>query len=236
VSKVFQRNPLRVAIDADYRAPRERARIGGDFSVCQRRGDGIVCTAIGDVSAKGTYGRALAHVLKRAFAFASLRAERPEALLQALNAVLVEALRGEQGSEIFSTALVCCFHPNRRLCYAAAGTEGPLIARDGECHYLPSAGDVILGLHESSRYHEQIFTFEPGDRLIAVTDGVTESRSASYSTQRIGLDAVADAVDEALRRDHALTARDLFGHIDAYNGGRYEDDATILVASGLRRR
>ena len=68
-----------------------------------------------------------------------------------------------------------------------------------------------------------------GDRLVFYTDGITESRNAAgdeYGEERLS---------DAARRHRALPAQDmlaaLLGEITAFNGGTYDDDATLIIAA-----
>jgi serine phosphatase RsbU (regulator of sigma subunit) len=133
----------------------------------------------------------------------------------------------------FATAVVLWVRCDGAVRYASAGAVGPLLARDGGCKALGTPHDLLLGLDRDAAYAERTYALAPGDRLVVVTDGVFESRHDRFRRRRLGIRTVARVIEAAHRRAVALTATRIFEDLEAYNGGRYEDDATIVVASAL---
>ena len=116
--------------------------------------------------------------------------------------------------------------PSRRLIYANAGHQPPLVLRaDGEVEELRSGG-VPLGMFAAPRYFEGFTTLEPGDLMVLYTDGIVESSDAHdehYGRTRLitTVDAVRDEpAEEICQRVMADVRSFSFGN---------QDDRTLLV-------
>lgn len=72
---------------------------------------------------------------------------------------------------------------------------------------------------------------QPGDRVLLYTDGITEARNAA--DQEFGLDRFIDFVIAQATSGLPVpeTLRRLIRDVLAYNGGRLQDDATVLEAA-----
>jgi len=117
----------------------------------------------------------------------------------------------------------------RKLTYANAGHNPPLLVHaSGEIDKL-SPGGTVLGVFAESTYEQGDFTISTGDRLILYTDGITEGRNPAG--EEFGDDRLADSAS----RHRALPAEDMLAamlrDIEGFNGGVYEDDATLIVAA-----
>jgi sigma-B regulation protein RsbU (phosphoserine phosphatase) len=86
----------------------------------------------------------------------------------------------------------------------------------------------VLGLRTRTVYEERTMRLEPGDVLVAITDGITEAEDADG--RRLEEEVVLEAV-----RDHPdVSSSDLAGHIiravDAFTSGAAPaDDRTVVV-------
>ena len=88
---------------------------------------------------------------------------------------------------------------------------------------------TVLGVFAESTYEQGDFTISTGDRLILYTDGITEGRNPAGD--EFGDDRLADSAS----RHRGLPAEDMLAamlrDIEGFNGGVYEDDATLIVAA-----
>ncbi|HEY4440249.1 MAG TPA: PP2C family protein-serine/threonine phosphatase [Candidatus Elarobacter sp.] len=220
---------LTVTIDHDYRAPELRERAGGDFVSQERRGN-TLWSVIGDVSAKASRGTFLAERLRRSFAEEVKAEARPSDVLRALNGALIDELDGDPYGGGFATALVWRIGSDGSVVYASAGADAQYLVRDRRSMIVPCPGDLVLGLRRDTRYRDKARRLQNGDVLIAFTDGVYESRDSVERTRRLGIGVVLRTMEILTGGGMRPAARELFERIDAFNGGRYDDDATILVA------
>lgn len=101
-----------------------------------------------------------------------------------------------------------------------AGHVAPYLARGSEVNHLDLPIDLPFGLFSHTGYRSTRLTLEPGDRFVAVTDGMLERHAA-------GLDL--PVVIEGTRSLHPREAvRALADDVLAAAGGHLHDDATVL--------
>jgi sigma-B regulation protein RsbU (phosphoserine phosphatase) len=87
----------------------------------------------------------------------------------------------------------------------------------------------VLGVFADSAYEQGEFAVAPGDRLVLYTDGITEGRNPGgdeYGEDRLAASALAH---RALGAEAMLAA--MLSDVESFNGGVYEDDATLIVAA-----
>jgi serine phosphatase RsbU (regulator of sigma subunit) len=107
-----------------------------------------------------------------------------------------------------------------------AGSPRLLLLRDGAAQDLSLEAQFPFGMFESSEYTEQRFRLRTGDRLMIVSDGVSE---AATTTGRYG----DLALHRFLRRTRSLAplqaVRSLLGDLRTFVGdGELEDDAVAV--------
>jgi sigma-B regulation protein RsbU (phosphoserine phosphatase) len=111
--------------------------------------------------------------------------------------------------------------------YANAGHFPPILVRaDGTIERL-SAGGAVLGVFPDGAYEQQRAAIQSGDRLVLYTDGITEANDANgeeFGEHRLIDLVVANRACSA----PALQAR-LAEAVAAHTGGRFQDDATLIV-------
>jgi stage II sporulation SpoE-like protein len=116
-----------------------------------------------------------------------------------------------------------------KLSYLNAGHPPPVVIRGGKA--VQALGDgrrSPLGVeHEAVKVGES--TFEPGDRLLLYTDGVTEARDAAG--ELFGLDRLVELVERVSADDLPLAevARRLSHAVLEHQPGPPRDDATLVL-------
>ncbi|HVT98689.1 MAG TPA: GAF domain-containing SpoIIE family protein phosphatase [Acidobacteriaceae bacterium] len=193
-------------VDSVYLPAKEA---GGDFFYVQPSGDGSLLAIVGDVSGKGlTAAMRVAMILG---VLSRETSEEPAEILFHLNNALVA-----QGQLGFTTA--CCLRiaPGGDFTLANAGHIAPYISGE-ELETIPA---LPLGLVPGSTYSEVQGKVPPGERLVLMSDGVPEARSASG--ELLGFEQLA-----ALTR---LTAGEI---ADAACRFGQEDDITVLTITPL---
>jgi PAS domain S-box-containing protein len=232
--------PLRMAIgptDVSVDVVLEPANeVGGDLVDCFLVGDRLVLV-LGDVSHKGA-GAALfmarTHSLIRGLAARpdaeSLFASPGEAL-RLVNAALVS----NNAMCMFVTLFVATFEAQSgRLDYVRAGHIPPWLRRaSGTLERLDVMGGPPLGLIEDMTYREGAVALGPGDRLLAVTDGITEA--ADPSDAQFG-EARLEAILVAAGAQDADVLVRLIAEVRTFEAGRpaFDDVAAMLVTIGGR--
>ncbi|HWF08158.1 MAG TPA: PP2C family protein-serine/threonine phosphatase [Bryobacteraceae bacterium] len=118
------------------------------------------------------------------------------------------------------------------LTYTNAGHLPPLLLRDGNSQRLEVTGTVV-GAFPVSHYEEQTVQIQPGDMLIAYTDGITEPENA-YG-EEFGADRLSET---ALRYQNSepgeVVARIMEAVAQWSAAPELPDDMTVIIAKGLR--
>jgi serine phosphatase RsbU (regulator of sigma subunit) len=133
----------------------------------------------------------------------------PSRILESLNRVLL-------GSDSFTTCQAAWFSANGELVIANAGHLPPYL----NSQEIALPGGLPLGVLPGIRYEEVRLYLHPGDRILLLSDGVVEARSASGEI--FGFDRV-----------HNLSNQSVFYIAEAAKEFGQEDDITVLTVSRL---
>jgi sigma-B regulation protein RsbU (phosphoserine phosphatase) len=209
--------------------------------------------AIGDISGKGISAALLMatlHSAVRAYRFASeeliyaessvagLTASRdeygrdcdelfqsPGRILSLLNRHLYRSTQPEKYATLF---LAHYNAASARLTYSNAGQLPPLVlGRDGNIRRLDRGGTVV-GLMDGMHYDEDSFHMQPGDILVAYSDGVTEPENdfGEFGEERM-MEVVSRYRDQPL---HVISTQVMLA-LDAWIGAEEQpDDITLVLA------
>ncbi|MEO1174593.1 MAG: PP2C family protein-serine/threonine phosphatase, partial [Myxococcota bacterium] len=184
---------------------------------------------IGDVAGHGL-GAAMLMVDLRARLRTMLTLQNPwapHAVLESASSVL----HRDSGTEEFVTLFLATVDARTGVMrYANAGHEHPLLykAREQRWVELESTG-VPLGLIAGSRYEVGVVSIEPGDILVAMTDGVTEAQA--LSGEAFGTDVVKRAVEALAGETPETIMEAVVAETVAHRDRRaFSDDLTFLIA------
>ncbi|GAA2312985.1 serine/threonine-protein phosphatase [Streptomyces kunmingensis] len=208
-----------------YRAAQRGALVGGDFFDV-RRGPRGVRAVVGDVQGHGLSAVGTVAGLLGAFREAVLDQPDLEGVAARLDRRLVVDAAQDEHAELFATAVLLEFpDDSRTVRIVSCGHPCPLLLRGGQVTELPVPSGSPLGLGIGGLAAPKRLTVElrAGDRLLALTDGVTEARDASGRfyplTARLPHYAAEEpaALTDAVWRDVLRFA------------GTVRDDLTLLV-------
>jgi serine phosphatase RsbU (regulator of sigma subunit) len=199
--------------------------VGGDYFDFIDRGAARLGFAIGDVSGKGM-GAALLMATVRASFRAHL--ETPctlESLASSLNNTILQSAHSNNFVSFFYGELD---GPSGRLHYVNAGHNPPILVRaGGEVHRLKASG-LILGVFPGARHTASETSLEPGDMLVAYSDGVTETQNPAgdeYGEERLIELLMASRGEPAAAIQERVAAS-----IKAFAGTEPQyDDVTLMV-------
>ncbi len=206
-------------VAAMYRPAAVEGEVGGDFyDLWEVDGDWLMM--IGDVTGKGVRAAAVTSLVRHTAWAASEFDSRPAHLLERVNA----ALRRRPGLSV-CTAL--CVHISRsQVTIASGGHPLPWLLGAGEAKEIGSHG-TLLGAFANARWPEQTFTLGLGESLVAITDGVTDTRGPGE--ERFGTERLRELLGALSAESPAAIRERLVAELERFQVGAQADD-TALVA------
>ena len=199
--------------------------VGGDYYDYIVRPDGRLGIAVGDVSGKG-----IAAALMMASLQSLMRGQIATGLddlsllLTATNRLICDA----STSNRYITFFYGEYHPaTRLLVYVNAGHNPPIVLRGDEVLRLEACGPV-LGILPGIRYASAEFQFQPGDTLIAFTDGISEAMNPEdeeWDEERL--------IESARAHRHLCAtqlAASVLSDADTFTAGAEQHDDMTLIA------
>jgi sigma-B regulation protein RsbU (phosphoserine phosphatase) len=215
------------AIDAlDFSAQcRQMLELGGDCFDFMPLGGKRLALAVGDASGKG-----LAAALMIANVQSSLRTA---ALFTGSDtAAAVGAVNRQAYASSLADRYATLFYgvfdgATGMLRYVNAGHNPPLVVRrDGSIEWLETGGAPV-GMFSDWPYEQDAVQLNPGDVMVAYTDGVIEAVNPAGEEWGVeGLRRVASG-SRAASADDMVDA--IFRALEEFSHGRQTDDATVLV-------
>lgn len=201
--------------------------IGGDFYDYLPLPSGDAAFAVADVSGKGAPAALLTAVIQGVLASYASTGAGPAEMLAHVNRVL----KRRTVESRFATMFFGVLTRDGWLRYTNAGHNPPFLIQRGRVSRLETGG-LILGLFEQAVFDEAVVRLEPGDLLVAFSDGVSEAQSTTG--EEFGDDRILECVrrHETGGPDRVLSClRDAVHAFCA--GAQQSDDLTILVAQYL---
>ncbi len=213
--------------------------------------------ALGDISGKGISAALLMatmHSAVRAYRLASEDLVYSESAIAALSASR-EDLPGDSGKlfaspgrilsllnrhvyrstqpEKYATLFLAHYDAdNAQLTYSNAGHLPPfIINREGKVVRRLDRGGTVVGLMDGMRYEEDRFRMNPGDILVAYSDGITEPENdfGEFGEERL-LEIVARYRDQPL----TVISNQVLLALEAWIGAAEQpDDITLVLARQL---
>lgn len=198
--------------------------VGGDYYDVLPFGDDELGLCIADVAGKGLPAAFLMSNLQAAVRGLASPAVSPDALCTRLNALLCRNITHDRFITFFYAQLD---GPSRRLRYASAGHNPPVLQHRDGSHQRLTEGGGVLGVFPDQTFGLGTEQLAPGDRVIFFTDGVTEANSPEG-------EEFGEARLLALLEEHrALSAGELqikvLGAAADFSGGHWRDDATLVI-------
>ena len=199
--------------------------VGGDCFDTLAFGDALG-VSIADIAGKGLPAALLMSNLQAAVRAFAQESAPPASLCGSLNRLLCRNM----ASGRFATFCYARIEPAAgRIVYSNAGHNPPLlIGADGSVAEL-TRGGMVLGVFPDIAFEQVVLPISDGDRIVFYTDGFTEARNAAgdeYGEERLTRAAVElrslppEGVKDALIAD-----------VHAFTGGRFDDDATLIVVA-----
>jgi hypothetical protein len=208
-------------IAAMYRPAGAENEVGGDFYDVFRVARGWMLV-IGDVTGRGAKAASVTAVARYTLRTAAALTADPLVALAALNRALLA--RGD-AALCSVVALVLSEDPERPVRLAVAGHPPPLLVHGDDVSEV-AGEDPVLGAFPDARWSIETCSIEPGEQLVVVTDGITESLGPEgrFGERRLR---------EELRgvASPALALSRLESSLNAFTQGNLVDDVAILAMS-----
>jgi sigma-B regulation protein RsbU (phosphoserine phosphatase) len=192
---------------------------GGDFFDLRRLPGNELAVSVGEVSGHGIDAAILLSVIQAFLrGLTGSGAVEVVKVIEQLNQVVCQVAP----PGICATLFLAYVDPRRReLRYVSAGHEPPLLwrKRTGRVQRLTSAG-TVLGLSGRTSYEQRTIGMDPGDILVAFTDGIAEA------TDGQGRVWGEDGILSVLRRCHDARSPELVAEI-LESARRFADSMTV---------
>jgi phosphoserine phosphatase RsbU/P len=155
--------------------------VGGDYVDVFRVDADRIGLVVGDVSGKGIGGALFMAILRTMMRAKAVGVTRPSDALRQVNRMLLEDMRHER---FVTLVYMVLDHKRRELRVTRAGHD-PLLLRKGSSAVFTELGTEGpgLGLLDAEAYDavvpEDVIPLDPGDVVVAFTDGVVEAPDES---------------------------------------------------------
>ena len=203
--------------------------VGGDYYDVIRLGKDKLAICIADVVGKGISAALLmANVQASVRAFATETAS-PAYVCSRINSVLCANIATGK----FVTLFYGILDASRRILqYTNAGHLRPiLIGNNGNVKHLENGG-ALLGVFPDWEYETSTVELDPGDLLMAFTDGITEAMDPDG--EEFGEDRLIQIARETSEQSMEDLKGQLLGSVQEFCNFRMRDDATLILIAASR--
>ncbi len=238
-AQLFPRSVPEVPGLALYGVCKAARSVSGDYYDFFKLGENRVCLVLGDVSGKGISAALLMAAIQSALrahfydGFVPASGSHTSLLSTAdlvsrLNLQLYEATPREKYVTFFLgvyDAATCT------LTYTNAGHLPPVLLRRGTVERL-TVGGTVVGLFSPVTYEQAEIQIQPGDLLLAFTDGITEPENI-YG-EEFGEDRMLEVVRRALKASPQVLVEEVYRSVSDWTGSpELQDDMTLIVAKAF---
>ena len=217
-----------VRVHTFYQAGR-RAQLGGDFYDVVQTGPDRVSMMVGDVCGHGVDAAALGVELRVAWRALMLARVDDDAVLPAMEQVLISERKGD---EVFATlSMVTVSLDRREAAVRLAGHPPPLLLSSGSVATVPIHHGPVLGVFDDAERPASRFPLIGKDwALLLYTDGLIEGRSGS-NDRRMDITGLHTLIAKAQAEQvtHERLPGWLAGRAEQANEGPLADDVAMLL-------
>src|SRR3990172_6326922 len=203
--------------------------VGGDYYDFLTPSPNTFLFVVADVEGKGVGAAMIMSNLQATLHAVSMHLHSLEGIVYTLNESLVHGARSKKFMTFFIGLVDLA---GRGLHYINAGHVPPVVVRtQGEPEQLKEGG-MVLGLFPGQRYERGYIKLEPGDVILACTDGITEAANAAgdqFETERMVDAARANRQKPAQGIVEAIVAE-----VAAFERGGSHFDDKVMMALKVR--
>lgn len=221
--------PTTCGFDAVYRCL-SRHEVGGDMCELEALTDESTIIVVGDASGNSVPAALVMNAAKGALKSMSGRRAahdwHPSVAMDRLN----RALHSVTGEHQFMSLFYGVYDASTRvLTQCNAGHPAPILVRDGQVSLLEAQG-LLLGIVEDVEYQSLETQLFPGDLLVLLSDGITETRDEEH--RLFGVNGVVDAIQRAGADSVEAIFESIWQRAEEHAGQsrkRRADDRTLLI-------
>jgi PAS domain S-box-containing protein len=206
-------------IAAFYDPAGRGSEVGGDFYDFWEVGSDWMMM-IGDVTGKGVDAAAITALVRHTARASADFDSRPAQILER-----VDAAFKKDASPSACTAL-CLRLTGGRATIAIGGHPPPLHLGPAGVREIGRSGS-LLGPFARVELHEIVFTIAPGETLVAITDGVTDTVGADG--ERFGAERLSDLLHEAREEPPMMIRERVAAALEEFQDGEQADDRALVV-------
>ena len=178
---------------------------------------------LGDVAGKGSPAALLAAAVLGMFSAEATYQLSPAPLITRLNVGLFRRAIESR----FLTTFYGILSPNGSFTYCNAGHNPPLLVSTNTIRRLETGG-VVLGLFETASFEEETVTLQPGDLIIAFSDGVTEAMNPA--SEEFGDDRLLECAEKHRGKPPQQVLDAVLAEVQAFGAGATQsDDVTVVM-------
>jgi sigma-B regulation protein RsbU (phosphoserine phosphatase) len=211
------------ALHAFWKPARE---VGGDYFDAIRLSDSSAACCIADVAGKGLPAALLMANMQASVRGLAHGVQQPSEMCRRLNRVAL----ANTSSGRFTTMFYGIFDAARGLLrYVNAGHVPPILIRANGMVARLTEGGVVLGIFSDSEYEEGKVVLCSGDRLVLITDGITEASDGR--NEEFGEDRLIQLLIDHRKLPADALQEKLLERVAAFAGQPLQDDATLMILS-----
>ena len=210
----------------DYSGACRQLRVlGGDFFDFKPLDESRLAVAIGDASGNGIAAALMISNVQASLRTATfLTGNDAPAALRAVNRLVYASTLENRYATLFYGVFDGA---TRTLRYVNAGHNPPMLIRqDNSIDWLETGG-APAGMFSDWTYEEGAIQLNPGDLVLAYTDGVTEASNSAG--EEWGIEGLRSAAAENQARKASDVVGAIFRSIDEFSHRNQTDDATVAV-------
>jgi serine phosphatase RsbU (regulator of sigma subunit) len=202
-----------------YRPTGHGSEVGGDFyDFWEVEGDWLI--VIGDVTGKGVGAAAVTSLVRHTARAASEFDPRPAQVLGRVDAAL------KRSPSISLCTALCLRISEGRGTIAAGGHPLPLCLSADGVQRVGEPG-TLLGAFDEVRWPETSFALAPGQTLVVITDGVTDTVGAEG--ERFGMGRLQELLAEVRDEPPEAIRRRLVASLEDFQVGAQADDTAAVL-------
>jgi len=209
-------------------------QLSGDFFDIIELDDDKVGIAMGDVSGKGVPASLTMMAIINSIRVLAHKVKKPNEMLALLNESLYESETSIEDYYQYSTGFFAILDLRTlRMSYSIAGSEKPLWWHAAQRFLSELDGEGLpLGMFSNTAYSIEKIQFEPNDKIVFFTDGVTDATDPHG--KRYGRQAFESSVEKhLLRGDESLINSLLTDVVEFQHSAAPVDDIAIMVVEIL---